>query len=81
MRGTSRTTICIPSLWFDTWYKIWLVVDNAADTWQVYMQGADLTTPTLLALADGTTTFAFRNGTAAHDLIRFMVKTDFHVGT
>jgi hypothetical protein len=63
---------------FDTWYKLWLLVDNAADTWQVYMQGADLTIPTILSLADGTTTFAFRNGTAAHDLIRFMVKTEFH---
>jgi hypothetical protein len=67
---------------WDTWYKIWIVVDNAADTFKVYMQGKELTTPTLLDMnVGGATSFAFRNGTAANDLVRFMIKSEAHTGT
>jgi hypothetical protein len=61
-----------------TWYKIWAVIDNAADTYQVYIQGGNYTNQTQAADASTTnTTFTFRNsagGPEANDLIRFFVK-------
>ncbi len=57
----------------DVWYKIWLVADNSADTWKLYIQGGEYPTPT--PVVNGTTsTFAFRNGVANNDLIRFLLR-------
>jgi hypothetical protein len=59
------------------WYKLWMVIDNQSDTTQVYMQGGQFETQTLLQAADGTSTFTFRNsggGPVANDLIRFFVR-------
>ncbi len=76
--GTGTDYNLEPFAW-DTWYKIWIVVDNTADTWKVYMQGGSLATPTLLdQQSNGATTFDFRNGVAANDLIRFVVRTEAH---
>ncbi len=58
----------------DVWYRIWVVADNSADTWKLYIQGGPLTTPTLVA-HDSVSAFGFRNGAAANDLIRFLVWT------
>ena len=58
----------------DVWYRIWVVADNSADTWKLYIQGGPLTTPTLVA-HDSISTFGFRNGAASNDLIRFLVWT------
>lgn len=48
----------------DTWYKVWMVVDNTRDLVTVYMQGGALTSQTLLTgNTDGETAFTFRNTT------------------
>lgn len=76
----------------DVWYNVWMVVDNTRDLYSVYMQGADLLTPTLLAcLTNAETRFTFRNtggdgvntntSPVANDLISFMVRlTSGHTG-
>lgn len=58
----------------DMWYKVWVVIDNTADTWQMYVQAYDAPAP-VAAAHDGVTTFSFRNGVAANDLIRFFIYT------
>ncbi|MBI2948638.1 MAG: choice-of-anchor D domain-containing protein [Verrucomicrobia bacterium] len=62
-----------------TWYKIWAVIDNTADTTEVFIQGGTLTAQTqVAATATGNTSFKFRNSGAApvaNDLIRFFVKS------
>ncbi|MBI4658991.1 MAG: Ig-like domain-containing protein [Verrucomicrobia bacterium] len=61
-----------------TWYKIWAVIDNAADTYEVYVQGGSLAAQTQVDRdSNGTTAFVFRNsgaGPVANELIRFFVK-------
>ncbi|MBB5353629.1 hypothetical protein HNR46_003890 [Haloferula luteola] len=53
-----------------TWYSVWSQVNNATgtsgDTWNLYVQGGSLTTPTLVR-----SDIAFRNGTTA-SLKRFL---------
>ncbi len=56
------------------WYNVWMVIDNAADTTQVYLQGGAFTDPTLLDSA-GQTSFLFRNGVDNNDLITFFIAT------
>ena len=66
---------------YDTWYKFWVVVDNANDVWSLYMQGGDNATPTLIDGDDnGSTSFAFRNGPSSNDLTRFVIWTQAHSG-
>jgi hypothetical protein len=43
------------------WYNFWMVINNAANTYRVYMQGGQLPTQTLLQNAGGVTDFVFRN--------------------
>lgn len=60
-------------------YRVWFVVNNSADNYQVYMQSDDPTTglsgaphqiTTITgAGVTGSSTFGFRNGVAANDLI------------
>jgi hypothetical protein len=60
-------------------YRVWFVVNNSTDTYQVYMQSDDPATglsgaPHQITTitgggATGSTTFGFRNGAAANDLI------------
>ena len=60
----------------DAWYRLWLVVDNAKDTWQLYVQGGSLAQPTLVARPDThATSFRFRSGTASNPLIRFLIRS------
>ena len=68
--------------WADnTWYSVWMVIDNATDTFQVYMQGGALAAQTLLD-AGAQTTFGFRNGPAANALVNFLARTaGNHTGT
>ncbi len=58
-----------------TWYSIWMVVDNAADTYKVYMKGGALAQQTLLDSATAQTVFGFRNGSAANALVNFYART------
>ena len=62
--GTFETLVT--GLSAGTWYDIWVVVDNAADTYDVYYgtSGAPNTLGTLIA-----DDFSFRNGSAANDLV------------
>jgi hypothetical protein len=58
-----------------TWYDVWIVVDNTADTYDVYFgQTGDANTLGTL-VADN---FGFRNGTAANDLVTFMTLANYH---
>lgn len=53
-------------------YDIWLVADNQADTYQVYIGGGQYLTPQL-GTVDGQATFKFRNGSNTADLVTFEV--------
>jgi hypothetical protein len=60
----------------DTWYNVWLFVNNVSDETQIYLHdrpGDDGTAADLLEV-DGQTTFAFRDGSAG-DLVTFFIKT------
>ncbi len=71
--GTTAYTECHPFL-SDVWYKIWVVVDNTADTWQMFIQDDTVAEPTAVS-HDGIETFSFRNGTDVNPLIRFFLWT------
>jgi hypothetical protein len=61
----------------DTWYNTWLFIDNASDTYQVWLHDRDgeSALPTdLLATGGGQSEFLFRNGGDA-DLVSFFIKT------
>ena len=59
----------------ETWYKTWLILDNDADTYQIYIQGGVYSEVTQLVGADdGQESFEYRNGTTDQDLIRFMAR-------
>ena len=62
-----------------TWYKIWAVVNNATDRYEVYVQGGSRTQQTQIDIdSTSATSFVFRNSgaaPAANDLIRFLVKS------
>ncbi len=60
----------------NTWYNVWLFIDNINDTTQVYLHARprDAARPTDLLDADGQTVFAFRDVTAG-DLRTFFIKT------
>jgi hypothetical protein len=64
----------LETLQSNVWYNIWMVIDNTADTTRVYMQGGQLGVQTLLDDPTGKTAFTFRNGVAANDLVRFLVR-------
>ena len=60
-----------------TWYNIWVLVNNSADTYQVWMNsdpGGDAQAGDQLANSSAETVFGFRTATAA-DLINFFIKT------
>jgi len=60
----------------DTWYNVWMLIDNSADTTQVYLHArpGEPATPADLQDADGQTIFTFRNDTAG-DLLTYFIKT------
>lgn len=76
--GTYRT---LSEIGANEWINLWMVIDNGADTVQVYAQ-SDTTFPTQTLLDDdsGTTTFAFRNGTA-DPLTTFLLRTGTNHGS
>ena len=64
----------------DTWYNVWMVIDNAADTTKVYLNSTPGQSATVAnLLSNGTqTAFTFRNsggGAQPNDLINFYFKT------
>lgn len=60
----------------DTWYNIWMVINNATDTTTVYLNTgtADATSGNMLSNG-AQTAFTFRNGVAANNLLTFFIKT------
>lgn len=77
--GGANTTANVEEFRPRTWYKIWLVINNEVDQYEVYMQGGQLAEPTLLKWDDfDFTSFVFRNSgiaPAANDLLNFLVLT------
>ena len=57
-----------------TWYQIWMVIDNASDTYKIYMSGGALASRTLLDAAQQTE-FGFRNGVATNAMVNFFART------
>lgn len=58
----------------NTWYEVWMVIDNATDTYEVHMKGGALTERTQLD-AGAQTVFGFRNGSASNALVNFFART------
>jgi hypothetical protein len=48
----------------NTWYNVTMDFDVTANTFQLFVQGGDFTSPTQLTWNSGDDTFAFRNGSA-----------------
>ncbi|MGK0187462.1 MAG: hypothetical protein ACI9R3_003250, partial [Verrucomicrobiales bacterium] len=59
----------------DVWYSIWMVIDNAADTYRVFLSGGIHSEPTLIDTDGGLTEFSFRNGDASNELVNFFART------
>ncbi|MGJ8696776.1 MAG: lamin tail domain-containing protein [Verrucomicrobiaceae bacterium] len=58
----------------NTWYEVWMVIDNASDTYEVHMKGGALTERTQLD-AGAQTVFGFRNGSATNAIENFFART------
>lgn len=69
--GTMRTNS--QAFRSDVWYKLWMVVNNATDTWKMYIQGGEYDNLTPLDW-DGKTTFEFYHGPAGNPLIRLYIR-------
>jgi hypothetical protein len=67
--GTPATAVPIVT---GVTYNVWFEINNAADTYQVFMQSdavPGLESRIQMAGTNGVSTFGFRNGAAANDLI------------
>lgn len=66
----------LASLASDTWYNMWMRIDNENETTQVYLHArdGDPATGADLQDSDGQTVFTFRSG-AAGDLLTYFIKT------
>ncbi|MBU2951072.1 PQQ-dependent sugar dehydrogenase [Tamlana agarivorans] len=53
----------------DLWYCVWMVSDNTSDSYKIYIQGTDETTPRLVG-----SNINYRNGTATNPLTTFLMK-------
>ena len=64
--GSAGTAHAIDNISFesDTWYHLWMVVDNATNTWSAYLLGGDITEVTQLSYGTNST-FDFRATAAA----------------
>jgi hypothetical protein len=49
------------------WYNFWMVINNTANTYQVYIQGGQFPTQTLLQNPSGVSDFVFRNAATRPD--------------
>jgi len=58
----------------NTWYEVWMVIDNASDSYEVYMKGGALAERTQLD-AGAQTEFGFRNGSASNAIQNFFART------
>ncbi len=74
MRDGSAARILTADVAPLNWYNVWLVIDNAADTTKLFIQGGAFSSQTQLDYL-GDTTFLFRNGVANNDLLTFLIVT------
>ena len=65
----------VPEFAVDTWYNVWMVINNAADTYEIFIQGGELENVTQVDAA-GQTVLGLRNGPAANDLINVYFRSD-----
>jgi len=69
----------------DTWYHLWMTIDNPNDSWQAYISGGVYTNQTQLGFDDGgggeDTTFIFRSQTGDTPLINLMTRGNGANGT
>ena len=73
--GGSFELDLVTGLSADTWYDIWIVADNAADTYDVYLGTSG--DPDVLGTKVASN-FGFRNGAASNDLVTFMTLSNNH---
>jgi hypothetical protein len=73
--GGSFETSLVTGLSTDTWYDIWVVVNNSADTYDVYYGTSGDPETMGTQIADD---FSFRNGVASNDLTTFMTLSNYH---
>lgn len=64
----------------DQWYSMWMVINNLADNFQLYLQGGSLAQQTLLSTAANQSTFNFRNGVASNNLLNIFIATGRNLG-
>jgi len=57
-----------------SWYNIWMVINNTTDTTQIYIQGNEFASQTLLT-SQGNSSFTFRNGTTTNNLVTLFIAT------
>jgi hypothetical protein len=73
--GATTALSLVTGLSVNTWYDVWVEVNNAANTYNVYFgQTGD---PNILGSLIATD-FGFRNGAAANDLVTFMTLANNH---
>ena len=74
--GTFETSL-VTGLDANTWYDIWVVVDNDTDTYDVYYgtAGDPNGIGSAIKIADN---FSFRNGQATNDLVSFLTLSNNH---
>ncbi len=66
-----------PAMLADTWYKVWVVANNSADTYRVYLQSDGdpaFAAQTEILAPDGT--WDFRNGAASNPLQAFVMMSN-----
>lgn len=75
--GGAFETSLVTGLSVDTWYDIWVVVDNDTDTYDVYYgtSGDPNGIASAIKIADD---FSFRNGAATNDLVSFLTLSNNH---
>lgn len=58
----------------ETWYDVWLVIDNQSDATEIFLQGGAFPEQTQLTYGSRTE-FGFRNGRGANDLVTLFIAT------
>jgi autotransporter-associated beta strand protein len=57
------------------WYNVWHVLDNQADTWQLYVEGSGFAGQQQLAWGS-VSDFSFRSGAGTNNLVNFFIRTN-----
>jgi len=71
--GTFKDLVTIQP---EVWYECWMVVDNPADRYELFLRGPGDEAPVQLADGNGNTRFAFRSGTGSQELRTFQIRAN-----